>query len=83
MKLQFAGDQRAHGGTMECASILLKHRPLKAPLIACGIRLSNPTVHCSRGEEQGGCWGGGAGGGELEDDGVKLLACRGLDSALY
>lgn len=82
MKLQFAGDQRAHGGTMECASILLKPRPLKAPLIACGIRLSNPTVHCSRGEEQGGHWGG-AGGGELEADGVKLLACRSLDSALY
>lgn len=58
MKLQFAGDQRAHGGTMECASILLKPRPLKAPLIACGIRLSNPTVHCSQGEEQGGTGGG-------------------------
>lgn len=81
MKLQFAGDRRAHEGTMECASILLKPRPLKAPLIACGIRLSNPTVHCSRGEEQ--VRAGGGRGGELEADGVKLLACRSLDSALY
>ncbi len=54
---------------MENSSILLKPWPLKAPLIASGIWLSNPTVHCSWGEEQG---------GELEAGGVKLLLAEAL-----
>lgn len=68
--------------------MLLKLRPLKAPLIASGIWLSNPTVHCSRLRSGGGGgvgWGGvgGAGGGggggvELEADGVKLLLAEAL-----
>lgn len=72
---------------MEHASVLLKPRPLKAPLIASGIWLSNPTVHCSRlrsrGGEGGVCVGelGGGRGGEgveLEADGVKLLLAEAL-----
>lgn len=54
---------------MEYASILLKPWPLKAPLIASGIWLSNPTVHCSRVRSRG---------GELEADGVKLLLAEAL-----
>lgn len=66
---------------MEHASILLKPRPLKAPLIASGIWLSNPTVHCSRLRSAGWGWGGRWGGGvlgELEADGVKLLLAEAL-----
>lgn len=62
---------------MEHASILLKPWPLKAPLIASGIWLSNPTVHCSRLRSTG--WGWGAVVlGELEADGVKLLLAEAL-----
>lgn len=54
---------------MEYSSILLKPRPLKAPLIASGIWLSNPHSALQPGEEQG---------GELEAGGVKLLLAEAL-----